>query len=190
MFLARSWRLFLGCCLTPWDRAVLRESSIALRRIWAEDMAVERASLWQPFKLTTVTRAVYDPSRQREQHESLRQAKRNLFDDSHSAVIAPSSSTTARVDSVGVQAARPNTLPQQANPAEDATSCCCTRELCVRGARPAVHTVQSGSKAARLSAASHWLGIVAEARTVKRLHAWDLLPPGFRALSFCWHPRS
>lgn len=55
MFLARSWRLFLGCCLTPWDRAVLRESSIALRRIWAEDMAVERASLWQPFKLTTVT---------------------------------------------------------------------------------------------------------------------------------------
>lgn len=83
---------------------------------------------------------------------------------------------------MGVQAARPNTLPQQANPAEDATSCCCTRELCVRGARPAVHTVQSGSKAARLSAASHWLGIVAEARTVKRLHAWDLLPPGFRAL--------
>jgi hypothetical protein len=30
--------------------------------------------------------------------------------------------------------------------------------------------------------AAHWLGVAAETRTVKRLNAWELLPPGFLVL--------
>lgn len=167
MFVARSWRLFLGCCMTPWDRSVLRESSIALRRIWVEDMAVERASLWQPFELTAVMRAVYDPSRQRQRHDALCQGARNLLlDDSNS-------NNRTHLQSSGNTEFQPGV-----SPVEDPAACCCT-SLCAKSKH---NGSQELSQAARISSGAHWLGIVAEVRTVKRLHAWQLLPPGFRVL--------